>query len=159
MGHLERIREVEWKIVRPVLPPRSRVLEIGGGGGFQARLMARDGFNVVSVDIQTNSEVAPYFRVLFYDGTHLAYETGTFDIVYSSNALEHVRDLEGLLQEMNRVLMREGMMIHLVPSGSWRFWTTLTHYLFLVKYAVSLGKGARVGGTRTTISGTVKAKG
>jgi len=40
IGYLERIREAEWSIVRSLLPARARILEIGGGSGFLASLMA-----------------------------------------------------------------------------------------------------------------------
>src|SRR5882762_7121706 len=112
MGHLEHIREIEWDIVRSVLPPRARVLEIGGGSGFQASLMAREGFDVVSLDTYPHSNTVRYFDVLPYDGIHFPFESEAFDVVYSSNALEYVENLENLFFEMKRVLRPAGLMLH-----------------------------------------------
>ncbi len=159
MGHLERIREAEWGIVRHLLPPQAHILEIGGGGGFQASLMAREGFDVTSLDTYPNASATRYFEVLPYDGVHLPFESETFDVVYSSNALEHVERLEPLLSEMKRVLKREGIMLHLVPSPSWRFWTILAHYAFMVKCAVLLGTGVTAGRTGPKISDVARKKG
>src|SRR5262249_54822335 len=141
MGHLERIRQAEWHLVRSLLPARGRILEIGGGSGFQASLMASEAFDVVSLDTSPQANLTRDFEVSSYDGVHLPFEEETFDIVYSSNALEHVEELDKLFNEMKRVLKRQGIMLHVVPSASWRFWTILAHYLFLVKYVISLGLG------------------
>jgi hypothetical protein len=34
------------------------------------------------------------------------------------------------------VLKPDGFAVHIVPSGIWRFWTSITHYPFCVKTAV-----------------------
>jgi hypothetical protein len=39
---------------------------------------------------------------------------------------------------MRRVLKTDGRMVHVVPSASWRFWTSLAHYPYVLKRIVSL---------------------
>jgi len=46
-------------------------------------------------------------------------------LVYSSNVLEHVADLDQLELELLRVLKSGGSCIHLIPSTAWRVWTSL----------------------------------
>lgn len=136
--HLERLRRAELDCVRQYFQPHMRVLEIGGGTGFQARILADWGCHVTSLDIGTRPQPArQYYDVSTYDGSTIPAKTNTFDVVFSSNVLEHVRDLGSLLAEIHRVLVPGGQGIHLVPSSTWRLWTSLAHYPYLVRRLVT----------------------
>jgi len=53
-------------------------------------------------------------------GEALPYQDGFFDIVYSSNVLEHVRDPGKVLSEALRVLKPGGTLFFVIPNyGSW----------------------------------------
>ena len=79
-------------------------------------------------------QVAP---VLTYDGARIPFADGVFDIVFSSNVLKHIADLERVQEELKRVLKDDGIAIHIVPSGTWRFWTNVAHPVFLLKHLFS----------------------
>jgi SAM-dependent methyltransferase len=66
---------------------------------------------------------------------NLPFEDGAFDVVFSSNVLEHVANLPALLEESMRVLRPGGYFVHVVPSATWRLWTTLTYYPDLIRRA------------------------
>jgi 2-polyprenyl-3-methyl-5-hydroxy-6-metoxy-1,4-benzoquinol methylase len=120
-GHLERLRLAEAASVRGWLRPGMRVLELGGGDGFQASVLAVWGCRVVSVDLPDRPRRdPPYFSVLDYDGQHLPFALGTFDAVFSSNVLEHIESLPWVLAETRRVLRPNGLAVHLVPSTACR---------------------------------------
>lgn len=121
--------------VRGHLPalPGARVLEVGGGNGFQAAWLRSWGYDVVSVDVEPGRWIQRYAPVLLYDGVHLPFATGSFDAVFSSNVLEHVSRLPELLDEFKRVLKTKGVALHVLPTPVWRFWTLLTHYPYLLK--------------------------
>ena len=40
--------------------------------------------------------------------------------MFSSNTLEHVKQLDILLKEMRRVLKPRGTMVHILPTSAWR---------------------------------------
>ncbi len=129
---LRQLRQSEIETVKKWVRPNIRVLEIGGGSGYQASLLAAYGCQVFSVDLENRKkQQASYFTVQSYDGRHLPFEAASFDLIFSSNVLEHVRDLPSLLEEMRRVLKADGRMIHILPSASWRFWTSLAHYIYV----------------------------
>ncbi len=131
---LHLIREYEYKEIVGRLSPGIRILEIGGGTGYQAKRMTEDGFVVDSIDIPgTNYAGQLEFPVQSYDGRNIPFPNGSFDIVFSSNVLEHVRDLPYLQAEIKRVLKSSGYCIHLMPTGAWRLWTIFTHYLEFVQ--------------------------
>ncbi len=129
LAFLHEIRAAELSAAAQYIAPRSRVLEIGGGTGFQARRLTEMGHSVECIDLPGSTYAAHReFLVRDYDGATIPFPAGEFDLVFSSNVLEHVSDLSRLLAETRRVLKPGGACVHLMPSPSWRFWTILTHY-------------------------------
>ncbi|HYD38393.1 MAG TPA: class I SAM-dependent methyltransferase [Allosphingosinicella sp.] len=127
VDHLNDLRMLELESVLPHLPERGRVLEIGAGTGRQALALSERGLEVSAIDIPSSDYSGHrLFPVQDYDGTTIPFEDGAFDVVYSSNTLEHVRDLTRMHAEIARVLKPDGKSIHILPSHWWRIWTTLT---------------------------------
>lgn len=126
----QRIRRAEIERCHSFLPGGLRVLEIGGANGYQAMILREWGNEVESVDVDVPE--ALYHPVKIYDGRVLPFADKTFDVVYSSNVLEHVPEVQALLREAARVLRDTGSMVHVLPSSSWRFWTNVAHYAWVV---------------------------
>ncbi|MDH4185584.1 MAG: class I SAM-dependent methyltransferase [Nitrospira sp.] len=136
---LNRVRNYEIEKIAEHFPPGATVLEIGGGTGYQAKQLADRGFVVTSIDVSgSNYRDKQVFPVLEYDGKRFPFERNTFDLVFSSNVLEHVVDLSQLHQETRRVLKPDGYCIHVMPTSMWRFWTSVTNYVELAQRLVLL---------------------
>jgi SAM-dependent methyltransferase len=108
-----------------------RVLDIGAGTGVQALALQNSGFEVKAIDLADS----PYadervFPVADYDGRRIPFEDDSFDVVFSSHVLEHVKDLDAFLVEIKRVLRPGGAAIHLIPTASCRAWSMAAHYLW-----------------------------
>lgn len=126
---LHVIREYEYKEIINRFSLGIRILEIGGGTGYQAKCLTRDGFIVESIDIPSSNYADQLeFPVRPYDGRTIPFPNHSFDAVFSSNVLEHVKDLPYLQAEIKRVLKPGGYCVHLMPTGAWRLWTIFTHY-------------------------------
>ena len=126
VGHLNELRRWEIRAVEDLFPRRARILEIGAGTGAQAAWLAQQGFNVEAVDlVDSNYAAAAVFPVQRYDGVHLPWTDHSFDVVYTSNVLEHIKDLGTFHKEVRRVLATGGRCIHVVPTHTWRVWTSL----------------------------------
>jgi len=139
--YLRSIRKYELEKVLPLIPEGSIILEIGAGMGSQARDLAERGFSVEAIDV----EDSPYLEerewpVRLYDGAKIPYPDNKFDLVFSSNVLEHIPRLEEFQEEIKRVLKPNGTAVHILPTGSWRFWTAITYYPYLVKQLLYLLK-------------------
>jgi SAM-dependent methyltransferase len=54
------------------------------------------------------------------------------DVIFSSNVLEHVPHIEEFEAELLRVLKPGGVAIHVLPTTSWRLWTSVAHPIYHV---------------------------
>lgn len=125
--HLNTLRAYEIEQIIERLPRGARVLEIGAGTGRQALELERRGFDVEAVEMAGSNYAHDRLRrITDYDGRHLPFANRTFDVVFSSNVLEHVVDLPQMHREIRRVLRPGGSCIHVLPTHVWRTWTTLT---------------------------------
>jgi ubiquinone/menaquinone biosynthesis C-methylase UbiE len=111
-----------------------KILEIGSGYGM-VLVTARKKFNADMYGLEPGEQFQGAFSVcqdllteqgLSPDvvkkgvGEKIPFEDNVFDIVYSSNVLEHVQDPPKVLAEAVRVLKPGGVMVCVVPNyGSW----------------------------------------
>jgi SAM-dependent methyltransferase len=125
---LRTIREYELERIIPLIPPGSAVLEIGAGSGWQSRILSDQGLAVEAIEIDgSRYEKDRVFPIRKYDGRNIPYPDSSFDVVFSSNVLEHVPRFDCFLREIKRVLRWNGLAIHIVPSAGWRFWSAFAH--------------------------------
>ena len=106
-----------------------RVLDFGCGQGYFSLELAREGCEVVGVDISSKSiEIAESYRKslaknqsqcknlkYFCGDINIIPELGDFDAVLTSGVLHHLEDLNGTLNTMARSLRKE-MEFFLVTS-------------------------------------------
>jgi SAM-dependent methyltransferase len=136
--HLDAIRRAEIDKIALFFPAGSRILEIGAGTGEQALELQRRGFAVTAIDMAgSNYAERRVFSIKDYDGWTIPMPDSSVDIVFSSNVLEHVPDLARMYAEIHRVLAPGGMCVHVVPTHTWRLWTTLTSYLEAISFSAS----------------------
>ena len=134
LEHLQRLRTADLIQILSLFPPRSAILEIGAGMGWQAELLAGKGFAVTAIDIPGGVEAQQKaYPVVEYDGRSIPFPERSFDVVFSSNVLEHIPHLAAFQTEIARVLKPGGKAIHILPSACWRFWTTMAYYPYLIK--------------------------
>ncbi len=140
-SYLESLRGAELNAALAAAEGRSgMILEIGAADGFLASQLAARFGAVEAVDIEPATELRHPVRR--YDGVHLPFADAAFDLVFSSHVMEHVRHFDELQVEIRRVLKPDGLAVHVVPTATWRLWTSLAHYPALIAFAF----GRKVGG-------------
>lgn len=135
--NLHRVRLYEFEEVVHFFQdnaPQSRVLEIGSGTGFQLGLLKKHFRQAEGIEIAgSNYRKVRDVGITEYDGLHIPFEDNSFEVVFSSNTLEHVVDLTAFENEIKRVLTVNGICIHIIPSHTWKWWSILFHYPMLLK--------------------------
>jgi ubiquinone/menaquinone biosynthesis C-methylase UbiE len=138
IDHINLIRSAELESILPFLGPGKRILELGAGTGRQALELSRLGFDVTAIDLAASDYAAErLFPIVEYDGTTIPFEEGSFDVVLSSNVLEHIGDLPAMHREIRRVLTPQGECFHIIPTEKWRFWSTVSAFPNSVRLLVS----------------------
>lgn len=134
MLNLRELRSEELNRILSFFPPEAHILEIGAGAGWQALSLQNNGHHVQAVDLHNSSYLEhAVFPVIPYDGRNLPFKSNSFDAVFSSNVLEHIQHLNSFNDEIHRVLKSYGIVIHILPTGSWRFWTSITHPAWVIR--------------------------
>ena len=88
-----------------------KVLDVGCGSK-PYDLLFREAVCYVGVDVEVSGHDHRSSEIdHFYDGEHLPFEDATFDVIVLFEVIEHVKDIDLLLQEIYRVLSPGGMLI------------------------------------------------
>lgn len=139
------IRSQEVKMAFSVPPLAGRFfqagLEIGAGNGLQSSTIVEHCDHLICTEVNPNSHSELGAKLLDRHHDRISFKTcnaedlgqfgdGQFDLVYSSNVLEHVENLPRALQEIHRVLSADGLAAHIMPS---RHWKIFNFAMFLVE--------------------------
>lgn len=91
--------------------PKS-ILDLGCGNGIYGAVLREDGAELFGVDLSRESvelcKSAGYDQVILCPADQIEYEDEMFDMVFSSEVIEHVDDYERMLKEIHRVLKSGG---------------------------------------------------
>jgi ubiquinone/menaquinone biosynthesis C-methylase UbiE len=108
------------------------LLEIGSGSGYQLTKLQKIAQQALGVDIfESNYAAVRSADVVLYDGHHLPFPDQSFDVIFSSNTLEHIPHLEEIHREFKRVLKPGGVCLHVVPTHHWKLRQIFCFYLLL----------------------------
>lgn len=117
----------------------SSALELGAGDGFQSKLLGRYVSRLIATDynpaiLELDANEAVEYRVCDAEIVDEAFKGEQFDLVFSSNLLEHVEDPQKVLKGICKVLKEDGITIHIMPN---RFWKVLHLVLYIPNRIVS----------------------
>ena len=113
-GQIERIRTQ--RLLRRVLPPAGRVLDVGGGTGIYARWLVDLGYEVEVIDpapIHVTHCTSAGIRAEIGDARHLQRGDGEYDAVLLLGPLYHLPERDDrvlALREAHRVLRPGGVV-------------------------------------------------
>ena len=116
------------------------VLELGPGHTPHVLLLAleRGASRCVGLDLERHVDAGPFeargVELMIYDGRRMPFEEPQFDVVWSSDVLEHVRHPEQTLAESWRVLRTEGTLIAAIDLRDHYFLDREAMWLNCLKY-------------------------
>ena len=125
--YLHNLRRKEIELIFGKCPPGvfSHGLELGAGDGFQSHLLAEYAASLVVTDyypeILAQADTSQItHRVCDAEEVGTMFAPGEFDLIFSSNMLEHLPDPQQALKGMHKVLHDNGLAIHVMPSPFWK---------------------------------------
>ena len=130
-GYQKRLRFVE-QVIEESFPKRDaasiRILDVGCGNGSMLALpLARRGFQVTGIDIDTRSiehavQLAKDLpNATFLCGDVAELKAGRFELVILAEVLEHMMEPQQLLANSAKHLSEDGVVIVTVPNGYGEF--------------------------------------
>jgi len=123
---------------------RYKILDYGCGAKPYKYLFGDKIEKYVGVDVGDN----PDADVLIQPGEKLSFKNNEFDIILSSQVLEHVEDVDSYMKECNRVLKDNGLLM-LSTHGTWQYhaapydfnrWTSVGLKSLFEKYQFKVNK-------------------
>ncbi len=113
-------------------------LELGCGNGAHSFVLGKYCTHLTATELNKNrlvqSKYVGNITFLIVDAENLSrFKNCNFDLVFSSNLLEHLLNAKNCLQECKRVIKKKGVIIHTVPAVTWKLANILFYYLMILK--------------------------
>ena len=119
-ARLLRIRGFLRKAVADFLPDRGRVLDVGCGNGIALQALEgwkhKAGVDVSDILLKLAREKGIEAHFCNVDESALPFPDESFDLVVSSDVIEHVLHTDHLLNEINRVVRTGGLYVAVIPN-------------------------------------------
>ena len=116
-----------YHFVRQFCSPTTRVLDVGFGEGYGAKILTNSVAEYVGLDMSEDavrhaSSRYPFPNVRFArsDAEAIPFDEGSFDLVVSFHVLEHVSEPESYLKELARVCRAGGHIVIVTPNRALR---------------------------------------
>ena len=124
--YVGRIVEGYLELLSKHCGPKQRILDVGCGAGYVSLELARNGHDVVAIDIsEANIKIArqtladnPFvdgFGALSYEHLPFHMVEGSFDVVLFSVSLHHMPDVEGVVRRARELLRLSGHFLCYEP--------------------------------------------
>lgn len=116
-------------IVSAFIGVKGKVLDVGCGGGQFSRGLqnCRPDLHITAVDIGKDAityaqKTSSKIKFIPSDARHLPFAANSFNAVFSIETIEHIREMDQVIREINRVLIPGGKL-YLSVSCEGSLWT------------------------------------
>jgi len=111
----------EIRHIKENIPPNGRLLEVGFGNGDFLQLLRNVGYQTLGIEADPASfgvakKKHPHLELYNTSIENIAFKTEPFDAVIMIHVLEHVRNPNGALGEIRRILADTGSLFIWVPN-------------------------------------------
>jgi len=117
-SRLEKAQKIMRIISRYKDFDKSDVLDIGCGSGYLGSILGKKAKSYTGIDFIDERKVRN-FCFLISTALRLPFKSGSFDIVICNHVIEHVPEQDKVLDEINRVLKKDGICYITSPNKLW----------------------------------------
>ena len=105
-----------YKILSRYIKPKSKILEIGCGGGWNLIPFLRSGHTIYGTEYSKElKKISKYKGIIKYDKNY-KFSRKKFDLIIVSHVLEHLYDINNFLNNLKKILKDDGYLYIEVPS-------------------------------------------
>lgn len=109
MRHDTAGKKIAFSFVPPATSGLHKAADLGSGDGYWSEQLSSKGYSITSPD-----------KLIGVDFEHgLPYPDNSFAVVWSSEVIEHLHNVDGFIHEINRVLIPGGVAILTTPNSHW----------------------------------------
>lgn len=116
-----RIRKAE-KIVKVLSKYKNvkkcKILDIGCGSGYLGSILHKKSKQYIGIDFADERKVRG-FNFMRTDALNVPLKDNSFDIIVCNHVIEHVTSQKKLLQEISRLLKKDGICYMTCPNRLW----------------------------------------
>ena len=121
-----------YKLASESIRGSATVLDVACGAGHGSALLAKEGGMVVGVDLSMDTlqycrreYIGSATHFVLMDAHNLAFANGCFDAVVTLETIEHLRDPDGFVAEIARIISDTGTVILSTPNRAKPVFRTL----------------------------------
>lgn len=115
---LERAWECE---IYQTLEFQRPILDVGCGDGIYTKILFGEkidvGVDPLEYELEHAKKLDVYEKLVHAWGNEIPFENGTFKTIFSNSVMEHIPDIESVLNEVNRVLKNDGVLYVTLPTN------------------------------------------
>ena len=122
---IQRDKLADLTIKTLVIDINDIVLDVGCDNGFVQQKVATAARKVIGIDINPDALREHYGgEAMVMDATKLVFPSSSFDKIYSLHTIEHIKDLQSVFREVDRVLKPGGLAFFVYP---WELFRGMAH--------------------------------
>lgn len=114
--HYTKSKKICFRHAASFFAPGKTALDMGCGDGFWSKKLADLGYKITSIDLEKHYENTQVVNL----ENGLTFPDNSFDYVWSTDVLEHLREPEKIISEIKRVLGPGGLLTLTTPNSY--FW-------------------------------------
>jgi len=127
-NYIHNLREKEFRLISNKFPNKrlfNEGLEIGAGDGFLSLLLSQYVQHLICTDynpdrLKIRSKKSIEVKICDAEIIEKYFKRGQFDLILSSNLLEHLPCIQSALNGIHEILKDDGITIHVMPNSLWK---------------------------------------
>jgi len=120
-----KIKSPEQKFLETIIKPKAgdKILDVGCGPGIILGMLEETGADLWGIDISENAveiakkRVSKPEQIICANAEPLPFDSDNFDYVIAWGVIEHFPSIPSILEEIKRVLKKDGQSIIMVPNA------------------------------------------